>query len=75
MEFWLLLFVQDELTHDQGVHLGSHEAFVGVEGRPCDGFTPDVERSVHDQGAAGLLVKPVVMYMKIVYQAAGFKEY
>ena len=44
---------------DQVVHVGPHEAGVGVLGLADDGLTPDVERGVDDHRAAALLAEGV----------------
>lgn len=53
----LFLLVEEKASHDQVIHVRSHEARVGFFWTTHDGFPPDVERRVDDDRAARLLVE------------------
>src|SRR5207253_2034234 len=48
----LRCLVEEERAEDEVVHLGPHEAEVGIARRAHDRLAPDVEARVHEDGAA-----------------------
>ncbi len=48
----MLGLLEDEVAEDEHIHLGPHEAAVGIFGRADDGFAADVERRIDEDAAA-----------------------
>ncbi len=54
---FLDLFLEQEIAEQQIIHVGSHEAEVGVFRRADDRFATHIERGVDDHRAAVFLLK------------------
>ncbi len=49
----LILLLEQEISHNQVIHLRSHKTAVGVFRAANNGLTPDIETCIHDNGAPG----------------------